>query len=104
MDTATQVTCTTASALPRRRSSPATQTVNNHDRYYDFLLPIFQMIPSQRLPAVLALMQRLESISINKYTQSVKNVGGKPEHPGAAGHFFAGFIGADACGGGGRRQ
>lgn len=76
MDTATQVTCTTASALPRRRSFPATQTVNNHDRYYDFLLPIFQMISPQRLPAVLALMQRLESVSINKYTQSVQNVGG----------------------------
>jgi AraC-like DNA-binding protein len=52
-----------------RRATTSTLTVNNHDILISFVLPIFQMLDSQRTKDILALVTMLESVTINKFDQ-----------------------------------
>jgi AraC-like DNA-binding protein len=52
-----------------RRTTSSTLTVNNHDLGISFVLPVFQMLDSQRAKDALSLMTMLESVTINKFDQ-----------------------------------
>ena len=73
-DTARDISYADSPVLNRHRQTSNTVTVNNHDQCYDFALPVYQTLDDQQERTAIALMERMESISINKFTQSATTI------------------------------
>lgn len=59
------------SSAQTRRHCTSTVTINNHDYYMDSVMPVFQLLDDAKHEQLLTLMARLESLSINKFTNAV---------------------------------